>query len=427
MQPIFAHVDCNNFYVSCERVFAPKLKGRPVVVLSNNDGCVISRSEEAKAAGVRMGTPVFQAREIIERHGIEVFSSNYALYGDMSARVLETLNEFTPEVEVYSIDEAFLKLAGCRGAEDLTALGRRIKEKVYQWTGLPVSVGVAETKTLAKVAARVAKTSAKAGGVVNLYGSPYAERALARVAVEDVWGVGPAYARLLKEKGVATALDLRGVDKRWMRQQAGIVGQRIVLELRGTSCLPLEMCPPPRLTVTVSRSFGRPVETLAELREAVACYTARAAEKLRRRRLAANALLVFLTTNRFAPATTPQYSASALVRLPAPSNYTPELISHALEGVARLYRDGYRFKKAGVTLVELVPEAPAQGAIFDRLDRERARRLMRAVDDINTRMGRYTLHFAAAAGLKRPWQTRSERRSPRFTTCWSELLVLEPS
>ncbi len=418
MHHAFALIDCNNFYVSCERVFNPKLLGRPVVVLSNNDGCIISRSDEAKALGIKMGAPLFQAREAVAAGGVAVFSSNYALYGDMSARVMETLHEFTPEVEVYSIDEAFLDLSGCREA-DLSELGRRIRAQVYQWTGIPVSVGIAETKTLAKVAARVAKSSCKARGVVNLVASPHLEQALERVAIQDVWGIGPNYARLLRTHGVTNALELRAVDDRWMRRRTSVTGQRIVLELRGTSCLPLELCPPSQRSLTVSRSFGRPVETLAEVREAVACYTTRAAEKLRRRQLAANVLVVFLMTNRFRDA--PQYAASAVVRLPAATAYTPELLRHALAGVEQLYRAGYEFKKAGVTLIELVPEAPVQSAMFDRLDRERAQRLMQTVDEINRRMGSQTLRFAAT-GLKQTWQTRLEHRSPRFTTCWEELL-----
>lgn len=421
MLPVYALVDCNNFYVSCERVFNPRLRGRPVVVLSNNDGCIISRSEEAKAVGIKMGAPVFQAQDIIGAHKVEVFSSNYSLYGDMSHRVMETLREFTPDVEVYSIDEAFLHLSGFRH-EKLTATGTEMRETVRRWTGIPISVGIAPTKTLAKIAVQIAKKSNKAHGVVNLFGSPYTDAALARVPVEEVWGIGRNRARLLKGAGIKTARDLRSADDRWIRSRMSVAGLRIVHELRGTSCLPLEECPSSKKSITVSRSFGCAVETLAEVREAVACYVSKAAEKLRSGRLAARVLMVFLATNRFSDA--PQYAPSVIINLPVPSDLTPELIRYAHEGVERVFRPGYQFKKAGVMLFDLVPASPAQGGLFDRIDRARARRVMAAIDAINARMGAGTIRCASIGFNPKRWQTRLEKRSPRYTTNWRELLLL---
>lgn len=423
MQTVFALVDCNDFYVSCERVFNPGLRRRPVVVLSNNDGCVISRSSEAKAAGIRMGAPVFETRKLVEAHGVEVYSSNYSLYGDMSRRVMETLLEWTPEVEIYSIDEAFLTLPAGR-TEDLAGLGQKMRKTVRKWTGIPTSIGIAPTKTLAKVAARLAKTSCKADGVVNLAGSPYLDAALARVPVAEVWGIGRNLSRRLKNEGITTALELRLADERLIRTRFGVTVARIVYELRGRPCLSSNLCPSPKRSITVSRSFGSTVDTLEDLREALAFYATRAAEKLRHEKLATRVLVVFLATNRFSDA--PQHCASVVVNLPVPTALTPELIRHAHEAIERMYRPGFQYKKAGVMLLELVPETPVQSGLFDRIDRDRARRLMEAIDHINARMGAGTIRYAASGiHRERPrWQGRLGRRSPRYTTNWNDLLTL---
>ena len=418
--PVFALVDCDDFYVSCERVFAPSLRGRAVVVLSNNDGCVVSRSAEAKAAGVAMGAPAFEVRGLLDAHGAKVFSSNYELYGDMSRRVRRVLEECAPEVEPYSVDEWFLNLSSFPEGE-LTEVGRRARGRIKKWLGLPASVGVAGTKTLAKLAARLAKRSPRAAGVVNLFRSPHAERALALTPVGDVWGVGPRLSARLRARGLRTALDLRDADERRMRRLGGVVLQRIVLELRGASCLPLSVCPPDRRSVVCSRSFGRAVETFEELREAAAFHACRAAVKLRRARLAANVLVVFAATDRFAAEG--RYENSATLGLPAPTDYTPELIRHARLGVEEVYRAGLRFKKAGVMLLDLVPAAPVQSVVHDATDRARAARLMRTLDDVTARMGHRALRFAAA-GFDQPWRMLSLERSPRCTTRWAELLRL---
>src|SRR5215510_13243409 len=257
MTALFALIDCNNFYVSCERLFQPTLLGKPVVVLSNNDGCVIARSDEAKALGIPMGLLAFKLADLVKAHAIEVYSSNYTLYGDLSARVMTTLAQWTPDVEVYSIDEAFLKLAALP-PEALRAYGQRIRATIQQWTGIPVSIGLGPTKTLAKLANRVAKRSGEAQGVIVLLAPSEIEGVLARTPIADIWGIGPGYTRRLKAHEITTALQLRDVNDRWVRQHLGVVGQRIVWELRGISCLPFARCPPPKHSLMVSRSFGRP-------------------------------------------------------------------------------------------------------------------------------------------------------------------------
>ena len=298
MPPIFALVDCNNFYASCERVFNPKLEGKPIVVLSNNDGCVVARSNEAKALGIGMGVPEFQIRPLLRAHHVQVFSSNYTLYGDLSQRVMETLEQFCPDVEIYSIDEAFLGLSGFT-SRNLTDYGRTMCSTVKRWTGIPVSVGIAETKTLAKIANRVAKRTPDTGGVFDLLVCPDRDALLGRIAVQDVWGIGPNHARCLAQYGITTALQLRQVDDQWVRKHMGIVGLRLVMELRGVSCLDLEQCPSPKQGLTCSRAFGKPISTLTEMEEAISSYASRVAEKLRGERLAATVLTVFLTTNEF--------------------------------------------------------------------------------------------------------------------------------
>lgn len=420
---LFALVDANNFYVSCERVFDPKLEGKPVVVLSNNDGIVVARSNEAKALGIGMGVPEFQIRDLIRRHDVQVFSSNYVLYGDMSQRVMETLAQFTPNLEVYSIDEAFLSMSGF-ASRDLTEYGHTIRTKMKQWTGIPVSIGIAETKTLAKVAARVAKRSKDTASVFDLTAAADRESLLAALPVGDVWGIGPNWAQLLKRHGITTALALRDADVHWVRRTMGVVGERLVRELRGVSCLPLEDCPPSKQGITVSRSFGRPVTSLPEMREAVATYIARAAEKLRGEGLAVNVLTVFLTTNTFKDE--PQYSNAVTIKLPISTDSTSDLLRYALPGVERIFRDGYRYKKAGVMLTALVPASQVQGHLFDQQDRERSGRLMRVLDRLNDRIGARTLRYAAE-GMTQCWKAKFERRSPAYTTNWQDLPVAKAS
>lgn len=417
MPPLFALVDCNNFYASCERVMNPRLEGKPIVVLSNNDGCVVTRSNEAKALGIKMGVPEFQIRSIIHEHQVEVFSSNYTLYGDFSQRVMETLEQFSPNIEIYSIDEAFLSLEGFE-RRDLTEYGKQMRRTVKQWTGIPVSIGIAETKTLAKIANRISKKHLEHGGVFDLNAYPDRTDLLDTIDVEDVWGIGPNHTRLLKQHGITTTLQLREADDHWIRKHMGITGVRLVHELRGQSCLELEACPAPKQSIACSRSFGRPVWTLAETEEAVASYTSRVAEKLRSEGLAATVLTVSVMTNAFRD--DPQYRNSATCTLPVGTNLTADLIRTALGGLRTIFREGYHYKKAGVMVTGLVSAAQVQSDLFDHQDRARSTRLMTALDAINARWGAGTLHYAAG-GIRKGWKAQCRRRSPAYTTRWDEL------
>ena len=421
MPPVFALVDCNNFYASCERVFNPILEGKPIVVLSNNDGCVVARSNEAKALGIRMGVPEFQIRPLLRAHHVQVFSSNYTLYGDMSQRVMETLEPFCPDLEVYSIDEAFLSLLGFE-RHNMTEYGRQIRGTVKRWTGLPVSVGIAETKTLAKIANRIAKRTPDLGGVFDMLDCSDRETVLGRVAVEEVWGIGRNHACTLNQHGITTALQLRGVDDQWIRKRMGIVGLRLVMELRGVSCLDLEQCPAPKQSLTCSRAFGTLISTLTEMEEAVSTYTSRVAEKLRREQLAATVLTVCLTTNEFKEG--PQYSNVITLNLPIVTDSTVGLIRSALQGIRAIYRDGYLYKKAGVMLTGLVPVNRTQADLFDDQDRRKSKRLMSALDAVNNRWGAGTLHYASN-GITKAWKTEFRRRSPAYTTNWNELPLVQ--
>jgi DNA polymerase V len=416
---VFALVDCNNFYVSCERVFNPGLEGKPVIVLSNNDGCAVARSNEVKKLGIRMGSPVFKQKDIIKACGIQVFSSNYALYGDMSRRVVQVLGEFSPDMEVYSIDECFLDLTAIR-PDDLAAFGRTIKATVKKHTGIPVSVGMARTKTLAKIAARIAKKSEKAAGVLDLTSDRHLDRALDITPVEDVWGVGRRYAKFLKVHGILNARALRDADRNFIRKKMGINGVRLVEELNGRSCYPLDVNPALKKNVTVSRSFGRPIREMGELREAMASYAIRGAEKLRRETLVAGVVTVFLMTDRFKPESF--YYDLEAVRLPVPTHNTPEIIRAALDGLERIYREGCLYKKAGLFFSELSSDTMVQTVMFDPVDRPRSARLMASLDRINETMGKYTLTYASA-GLSpsRPWQTLFNHRSKAWTTRWDQL------
>jgi DNA polymerase V len=408
----FALVDCNNFYVSCERVFNPKLWNVPVVVLSNNDGCVVARSPEVKALGIPMGVPLFKIKHEVDKHNIKVLSSNYALYGDMSHRVMQVLAQFSPELEVYSIDEAFLGLDGFEHI-DLMDYGQQIRARVLQWTGIPVSVGIGCTKVLAKLANRVAKKS-QAG----VFTEP--EQALVDTKVDDIWGVGRKWGKWLIERGITNALQFRDSDRNLIQKKLGIVGVRLQLELKGKSCLVLELCPQPKQNICVSRSFGRPVTTKQELREAVAFYIAKAAEKLRQQKQVAIALSVFA---RSSPFKDDLHSASLSIELSVASNDTTELLQYALPLVDRIYAQGVEFKKAGVIMLGLQPEDSVQTSLFDIEDRTKSKQLMQVIDQINHRFGQGSLSLAAA-GINKAWRMQCGNRSSRCTSEWSEMKLV---
>jgi DNA polymerase V len=419
MKEIYALVDCNNFYASCERVFNPSLNGKAIVVLSNNDGCIVARSNEAKALGIAMGTPYFKAKRIIEKNDVKVFSSNYTLYGDMSRRVMETLSNFTPEMEIYSIDEAFLNLAGF--TQNLSEYATEIRETVAKWTGMGVSVGIAKTKTLAKVANRLAKKSDRADGVLDLVDSPHLEIALQRTPVGDVWGVGGKTAAKLNAVGIYNALQLKDADIGWIKKTFGVTGERTVHELRGACCFSLDQQPPPQKGITVSRSFGKEVESCQGLKHAVAKYVARAAEKLRHQKLAAGTITVFAMTNRFDKKN--RYYNADSVTFPSATTNTSEMLANAMQSVEAVYRDGAKFKKAGVMLGALVDEKKVQRTLFDNKDRTKLNDLMRTIDTINKKMDKPITW--AAEGLDQPWLTKFEHRSKRYTTSWKELPIVQ--
>ena len=421
--PQFALVDVNNFYVSCERVFQPRLEGIPVVVLSNNDGCAVARSNEVKALGVKMGTPWFQLQDLARQHGILAFSSNYTLYGDMSNRVSCILRDFCPELEVYSIDESFLRIETVvQLYGSAVAMGQQMRARIQQWTGLPVCVGVGPTKTLAKFANHLAKKHAEFDGVCDLHALTRAQRLgwMQRIDVGEVWGVGSRIRKHLSAMGIDTVLDLRNASPKELRSHFGVVIERTCNELRGISCLELEDMAPSKQQIMCSRSFGKAVETLEELRESVTTYLATAAEKLRRQHSVAGAVYVFVMTNRF-KAEEPQYNASITVPLAEPTDDTRVLTHAALKGLDAIYRTGFRYKKAGVLLTLLSDKNSRQSTLFeDPVAREKSARLMAAIDAINHTYGRGTVR-CGTSGVAQGWAMRAGNRSPRFTTRWDEL------
>ena len=420
MPPAFAIVDCNNFYVSCERVFNPKLAGKPVVVLSNNDGCVVARSNEAKALGIKMGVPVFKISSLIKTRKVQVFSSNYALYADMSQRIMNTLSRFTPDIEIYSIDEAFLDISQFK-RYDLTDYGHKIRSTIKQWIGIPVSIGIAVTKTLAKIANKIAKKSVRAEGVLNLTDSPYQNRALEITDVGDVWGIGRSYSMFLKNYGIHNALQLRDADDNFIKKKMGITGIRLLQELRGIPCYALEQLPPPKKGITVSRTFKNSIESLDELKEAIAAYVSIGAEKLRKEHSVAGVIMVFLMTNRFRNEN--YYFNIKTIKLPVATSDTSDLIHYAYKGLERIYRKGYLHKRAGVIFKHLYPENQIQADLFNYTDFKNSKKLMQTLDNINKKMGADTLKYAAT-GLSnnQRWKTVFKRRSPSYTTNWDQLI-----
>jgi DNA polymerase V len=444
MRQLFGLIDADSFYVSCERAFQPALEGRPVVVLSNNDGNIVARSRESKALGITMGMPFFKAKPIIDKHNVTWFSSNYTLYGDLSRRVFDTIDRFVLALEHYSIDEAFVHFDPGRHDGD----AREIRQTVRRWTGIPVSVGIGPTKVLAKIASAIAKKHPEYGGVVDLSGAD-ADRYLQDFDVADVWGIGPRYSQFLKSEDepdaaqpdlwegaglprirrklkVETALELKRCPDAWVRKHLTIRGLRLVWELRGISCLPLEVFEQPRKGLCCSRSFGRPVTTVEELGEALAMHAVRGGEKLRRQHLAASHLTVFISTSRFRENPDEIYSGGASWRLPYPTSFTPALVAAAQALLKRAYRPGFAYHKAGIFLSDIVPDSERQQNVFVGVDDERRTRLMEAVDRINRRHGRHTVR-PLAVGDERGWEMRRGHLSPRYTTRLGEVLKVSAS
>lgn len=426
---MYAIVDCNSFYCSCERLFRPDLCNRPVVVLSNNDGCIVSRTDEAKKLGISMGAPLFQSRQLLKQHAVAVFSSNYHLYGDMSMRVMDTLRFLADDavhhcVEVYSVDEAFINLEHLP-VHALQDFGERIRDTVRQWTGIPVSVGIAPSKVLSKVANRLAKKD-KLGSccIMVLDDGQKLREALESTDVADLWGIGRKYARKLKEAyGINTAWQLRHMPLEWARKNlGGVVGVRMIEELNGESRIVLKGPLDKKKMIATTRMFGKPVFDLSSLKEAVATFTSRAAEKLRRQAGAASSISVFVVTNGEAGGAyvyNPQY-VSRYTILSSPTSDTSVLISNVLPLIESMYKRGAKYIKAGVILGEIVPASALQGDLFAQSIQKEQGLLMKVIDNLNISMGDGTIKFGSV-GLTRDWKMRQEMRSKRATTKWEEI------
>ena len=429
---MFALVDGNNFYVSCERVFRPSLNGRPVVVLSNNDGCAIARSNEAKALGIKMGAPWFQIRHMEDSDGLVALSANFTLYGDMSDRMMSLAAGLGPTQEIYSIDESFIGLQGVRG--DLTKRAHAIRARINQWVGIPCGVGIGQTKTLAKLANHIAKTAERKPGsypaelaqVCNLAALPPQDLddVLATTLVEEVWGVGRKLAAQLHEGGVHTVLDLARLDPATVRRRWSVVLERTVRELQGMQCIDLDDAPAPKKQIACTRSFGQAITELAPLVEAVSEFASRAAEKLRQQGGVASQLLVFCHTSPFRPG--PRFNRSIVVPLRRPTADTGELVSAAAASMRRIYKPGYKMAKAGVMLLDLVPGGVLQGEVdLEEKDHRDRTRLMVALDALNQRYGKGTVHSANTGGTnkRQAWVMKQERRTPQYTTRWEDVPV----
>ena len=415
-----ALIDCNNFYASCERIFNPKLIGKPIVVLSNNDGCIIARSKEAKKLGIKMGEPYFKAKNIIEKNKVEVFSSNYSLYGDISQRVMETLSSFSSEVEIYSIDEAFLGLNGFENYE-LKTYCNHIRQTINKWVGIPVSIGVGPTKTLSKIANNLAKKNSNYKGVCILENKIEIKKALQQTFIEDVWGIGRRLSIFLKKYNINTAHHFSEMDRGWVRKNMGVVGEKTYLELNGVSCLDLDLVPSDKQSCCVSRSFSRPIEKLFDLEESISTYGSRVSEKIREEGLVAESMSIFVLTNHF-NRREKQYSNSIKLHLPFPTNNSIKIVKRSLEGIRKIYRPGYKYKKAGIILYGLSRQNVTKGLLD--YDREASDSIMQTIDKINNRYGSETIKIASE-GIKKIWRMKRENVSPCYTTRFDELVEVK--
>jgi len=413
---MYALIDCNNFYVSCERVFNPSLNNKPVLVLSNNDGCVIARSNETKKLGIKMGTPAFKIKSIIDKNNIHLFSTNFALYGDMSSRVMNILYSMFYSIEIYSIDEAFLDL---HGYKDLDIIGNQIKNKILKYTGIPVSVGIGRTKTLAKIASQISK---KTDGVF-LLNEEIEDRVLEKISIEKIWGVGRSLEYFFKSNNIKTAKKLRDSDLSWIRQNINIVVEKMVKELRGIPCIKMELGLINKKSICTSRTFGEMVTSKNEMLSSIAMYTTRCAEKLRSQNSYANVAQIFIATNPFRK-DLPQYSNFKLIKFPVATNDTGEMLKYISKIFNIIYKRGYNYKKAGVILSDIVSGHEVQGNIFDKVDRLKSKKMMETIDRINRKMGRDIVRYAAQ-GYTKKWVLKQQRLSPCYTTRWNDLLSIK--
>ena len=415
-----ALIDCNNFYASCERIFNPKLMRKPIVVLSNNDGCIITRSAEAKKLGIKMGEPYFKVKKIIDKNNVKVFSSNYSLYGDISQRVMETLARFAPDIEIYSIDEAFLGLNGFENYE-LSKYCSYIRRTIKKWVGIPVSIGVSSTKTLSKIANNLAKKNKEYDGVCLLKTWFDINEALKLTPIEDVWGIGRRLSSFLQRYNINTAYDFIQLDKGWVRKNMGVVGEKTFLELCGVSCIELDLIPSDKKSCCVSRSFSKPIEKIYDLEESVSAYGTRVSEKIREEGLVAESMSVFVLTNHF-NRKEKQYSNSIKLQLPFPTNNSIKIVKRTLEGIRKIYREGYRYKKAGVILYGLSKSSQTKGLLD--YDRESSDIIMNTMDRINERYGSSTIRLASE-GIEKSWKMRRESVSPCYTTSFNDLVEVK--
>ena len=400
-----ALIDCNSFYVSCERLFNPKIRRLPVVVLSNNDGCIISRSNEAKALGIKMGEPYFKARNIIIKNNVQVFSSNYSLYGDISRRVMRTLKRFNSKIEVYSIDEAFLDLSNFSD-KDVKDVGKEIRNTVLQWTGIPTSIGIAETKTLSKVANHIAKK--QKSGVVSLVNIKDLDPILEKVEVRDIWGVGKQLSKFYIKNGIYNAKQLKNASNTWIKKTKNVLSSRTAMELRGVPCIEIETKQAKRKSCCVSRSFGKKVEKLRELKESVTSYCLNAAEKIRSESLVSKSITVFIRTSPFQNKGI-FYSNSKTIDFPIATNNSIEIVKNALTGLDLIYKDGFKYQKAGIILSGL-SDSEKGNSLFKSTKDEKIKNLMQSIDSTNYRYGRSTISLASA-GINKKWSMRRQYSS----------------
>ncbi len=421
MKKVFALVDCNSFYVSCERAFNPALKNKPVVVLSNNDGCAISRSQEAKDVGIAMGAPIFKCEELVKRHDVKVFSANFVLYGDMSGRVMSVLSSFTPNLEIYSIDEAFLSLEGFENYGYLP-YGRKIRSAVKEQTGIPVSVGIAPTKTLAKVANHIAKGNPRMGGVFCFTDEKDIDHWLEKTPVREIWGIGHEKALFLNRHGITNALQLKNAPEEWIKKHLTVMTLRTVMELGGTPTITFEEIQPNKKAIVTSRTFGHEVNSLDEMEEAISAYVSKASEKVRYQGSVAGYIQVFIETNPFKGR---YYRNSASIDITPPTAYTPQLVGIAKRLLSKIYKQGYRYKSCGVMLTNFSDESLAQQDLFEPVYAQSTnQRLMKVLDGHN-RSGNSGQLFFAAEGLGKPWYMKQSHKSKRYTTRWDELLEIK--
>ena len=419
---VFALADCNSFYASCERVFNPKLENKPVVVLSNNDGCIVARTTEAKALGIKMGEPLFKAKNIIEKHNVKVFSSNYNLYGSMSNRVMKILEQFFPDIEIYSIDEAFMEISSLKKIYNYSKYATKVRKIILQWTGIPVSIGVGETKTLAKIANHIVKDNPKIKGVFDITKIKNKENILKKIKVGKIWGIGNKLSKFLEKNNIQNAYQFLQQDNRWVQKNMSILGLKTKMELNGISCYDLKNSFKSRKSCCVSRSFGKRVTSLKDMREAVSTYITRAAEKIRNEKLVANNINLYIRTSPFNKKIEKYYRNSISIPLDFPTNNTITLNKKVLNGLNKIFKKGYLYQKAGVILSGLEIKNKDLN-LFKEID-ERKENLMNTFDFINQKYGKSSLRIASE-GIEKKWLMKRSKCSSNFTTNIKELLTVQ--